>query len=121
MITWNYLVSTNEEGTEREETASPQRDYKNADYVKMTTLLQEVEWKALFESKSVDECTEIFYNKIEDITNECIPWKSPGKWFDRPPWMSKAARKMIRKKEVCMAKVSKIKYLSGLFTICEAT
>ena len=60
--------------------------------------LNEIDWKNEFKEKSVDECIEILHRNVEAITDECIPWKKPTKWHNRPPWMSKAARKTIRKK-----------------------
>ena len=98
VLNWSYLVSTNNEDESITENAIPKRNFKKADFNKMITLLDEIDWKKEFKEKTVDECLEILHRTIEAITDKCIPWKNPSKWHNRPPWMSRSARKTIRKK-----------------------
>ena len=63
-------------------------------------MLNETCWNTIFESKDLDECVDAFYEHVGNITNECVPLtKVTKKIKDRPPWMTKAARKSIRRKK----------------------
>ena len=98
-LTWRYLVSTsNDDELVEKPSLKPQRNYKKADYTQMKSLLDEINWETSFKDKNIDECVEEFYRTVEEVSDKCIPWKVPSKWHNRPPWMSKAARKTVRKK-----------------------
>ena len=98
VITWKYLVSTTPINSTTETEELHRRNYTKGDYAKMTELLLDIEWAAKFKDKNVDECMDILYKEVDAVAEMCIPRKKNNKWHDRPPWMTKAARKCIRKK-----------------------
>ena len=102
VLTWKYLISTNEikDQTQTPQTEPPKSfNFKKADFAKMNDMLGEVDWKSLFEDLDLNESVEVFYKKVDDISRECIPLKKNLKRYNRPPWMTKKARKCIRKKK----------------------
>ena len=99
VITWKYLVSTTStDSATNEAEEAPKRNYTKGDYNKLNELLLDVEWSTKFNGRNVDECMEILYEEVDAVAERCIPRKKNTKWHDRPPWMTKAARKCIRKK-----------------------
>ena len=101
VMTWNYLISTNQADNDNETDSQipTQRNFNKGNYEKMNTLLQEVQWSSLFKDLDLNGCVDKFYEKVEEIADECIPLQKCFKHSDRPPWMSKKARKAIRKKK----------------------
>ena len=103
VLQWRYLISTNDcedsEGNGSNQTENVMiRNFKKGDFCKMNSLLSDIKWEELFRDLDVDDCVTVFYNKINELTDECIPLQTQRKLRDRPPWMTKRARKAIRKK-----------------------
>ena len=99
VITWKYLVSTTiTDSITNEAEEPPKRNYTKVDYDKLNELLLDVQWATKFNGRNVDECMNILYEEVDAVAERCIPRKKNSKWHDRPPWMTKAARKCIRKK-----------------------
>ena len=100
VLTWKYLISTCNNDNDKEAPTEPVRNFNKGDFVMMNSLLQEVNWDNLFKDRDLNGCVDAFYEKLQDITDKCIPLQRQFKHSDRPPWMTKRARKAIRKKNV---------------------
>ena len=74
----------------------PKRQYHKGDYVKMTELLNEVNWEHEFEGKSVLQKWELFKEKLEDISCLCIPTSEPKRY--QAPWMNRKVVRIFKRK-----------------------
>ena len=97
VITWNYLVSTTV-SKKCTETPEERPNFNKGDYKTLNEDLTQINWKELFDEKTLDECVEIFYNEIERLSNIHVPKKKYYKKSTQPPWMNRKAKKCIRKK-----------------------
>ncbi|CAL4234819.1 unnamed protein product [Meganyctiphanes norvegica] len=62
----------------------------------MNRLLDEVNWEVEFEGKTTQERWNIFKNKLEEITSQCIPMSKPRRFL--APWMNRKVVKAYKKK-----------------------
>ena len=99
LMTWKYLISTCKDNNDKESQNEPTRNFNKGDYATMNSMLQEVNWDSLFKDQDLNGCVDAFYKKMEEITEKCIPLQRHFKPSYRPPWMTKRARKAIRKKK----------------------
>ena len=74
----------------------PRRMYHKGDYFKINRELKKVDWNAAFEGKSVNECWEIYWKKLEELVSLYVPMSTP-KDFNQP-WMNKSLLKRWKKK-----------------------
>ena len=81
---------------ETRDQARPKRQYHKGDYVKMTELLNEVNWEHEFEGKSVLQKWELFKEKLEDISCLCIPTSEPKRY--QAPWMNRKVVRIFKRK-----------------------
>lgn len=77
----------------------PTRNYNinKADWIKLRKDYLHINWSPLYKTKNVDECFDIFYNKLYTILNEHIPQQKSHK-LKHPHWWSKTTLKLHRKK-----------------------
>lgn len=78
-------------------------DYKKGDYTKLDSLIQNTDWKSLFEAKDIEICTKIFYDCLADFISLCIPVRrkyhsNDPPWFNRDIKSTKNRLNKIRKK-----------------------
>ena len=74
----------------------PRRMYHKGRYEHIIEGLNEVDWDMEFEGKAVQECWEIFKNKLQALVEEHIPMSIPKEYNE--PWMNKKLIKLWRKK-----------------------
>ncbi|CAL4244065.1 unnamed protein product, partial [Meganyctiphanes norvegica] len=74
----------------------PRRLYHKGNYEEMNRLLDEVNWEVEFEGKTTQERWNIFKNKLEEITSQCIPMSKPRRFL--APWMNRKVVKAYKKK-----------------------
>ena len=69
-----------------------------ADYVKLKTHIQELDWKLELEKKSMEDAWSTFMDKISNIIKKDIPVRKSGSRYYRTPWMNETACKAIKAK-----------------------
>ena len=74
----------------------PSRLYHKADFEEINKLINEVNWEAEFEGKTLQQKWEIFKKKVEEIINLCVPLSEPKKY--RAPWMNRKVVRVYKKK-----------------------
>ena len=74
----------------------PRRIYHKGNYTNIVKGLEEINWDIEFENKSVQECWDIFKNRIETLLIENIPMSKPKDYNE--PWMNRALMKRWKKK-----------------------
>ena len=64
--------------------------------------LNQVDWDTEFENKAVQECWEIFKNKLQALIEEHIPMSIPKDYNE--PWMNNKLMRIWRKKHFAWKK-----------------
>ena len=100
VLIWNYLVSVEEKDEELDNPNTAKWNVEKGDYIKLNSLLSEINWEEALQDKTLEECVDTFYSITHENMEKCIPKinKSTAKQKDKPPWMDRKARKQIRKK-----------------------
>uniref|UniRef100_A0A8D8QFL3 Endonuclease/exonuclease/phosphatase domain-containing protein n=1 Tax=Cacopsylla melanoneura TaxID=428564 RepID=A0A8D8QFL3_9HEMI len=75
-------------------------NYNRAEFFKIKEEIKQINWYNLLEceEKSTDEKLELFYNKINEITNKYVP-KSKNKKIKFPIWWTFNTQKLFKQKE----------------------
>lgn len=90
--------------------AFDKQNFFKADYSKINEAINSIEWNQLFETQSVDTCTELFYAKLYKIINTHVPMKKV-KNNDFPFWFSRGLIAVIKEKNHFHQKWKKYKNL----------
>ena len=69
-----------------------------ADYMKLKTNIQELDWKLELEQKSMEDAWSTFLDKISNIIKKDIPVRKSGSRYYQTPWMNGTACKAIKAK-----------------------
>jgi Endonuclease-reverse transcriptase len=73
-------------------------DWKNADWEKMDHCLREQEWRNEIRQADTVRGWELFKQKIDQVTKECVPVRRKRN-VNRPPWLTQEILRAIRKKK----------------------
>ena len=104
VLTWKYLVSVEDKGNDHDdnhtELTKKKWNVNKGDYTKLNDILDDIDWQQQFHDKDLEECVEVFYEITNQKIADCIPPQKNSSKKKRyvPPWMTKSARKEIRKK-----------------------
>jgi hypothetical protein len=79
--------------------------YKHGDYEKMNKELSNCNWDALFETKNVQECYEIFLDKYNETCSKFIPRFKLTSKTKRAPWITNELLKLSRAKKALWYKL----------------
>ena len=74
----------------------PRRLYHKGNFDQIIVGLEETNWQVEFESKSVEECWQIFKAKLELLVDENIPMSKPKDYNE--PWMNWRLMRIWRRK-----------------------
>ena len=100
VLTWKYLSSVNEDTTTVTEPPPVLLNVNKGDYITLNNLLVNINWKEEFDGLNLEEMVDRFYKLTKERINECVPKiKAKQNHIRKPPWMSKSAKKQIRKKK----------------------
>ena len=98
VLEWQYLLSTKCEDTS-ENTPIKKKNYNKGNYESMKSILNEKDWEQLLKDKPIDEQLKVLLDEVNNVANQCIPEMTNKKANSEPPWMSKKARKQLKKKQ----------------------
>jgi Reverse transcriptase (RNA-dependent DNA polymerase)/Endonuclease-reverse transcriptase len=92
VLEWDLLIET-------ADVAGKQRkfNYCKGDYAKMTEKLSEVDWKSLFENKSVDQMWSLFKDIVLSLTEQYVPLKEEFK-KRKGHWITNATIKVMKQR-----------------------
>ena len=69
----------------------PMRLYHKGNYEQMNTLINEVDWEAVFTGLNIHQRWELFKRKLEEFAKQCVPKTEPKQY--KTPWMN---RKVVK-------------------------
>ena len=99
VVTWQYLLSVEDHKGEETTDNRKHRNYNKGNYEEISNTLGKEDWESLLNNKDVEEQVQILYEKIKVPSDKYIPLSSGKKKSNVPPWMTKKARKQVRKKQ----------------------
>lgn len=80
-----------------EESVEMVPDWGKVDFQEMNRRMEAINWEEELQGKTGLESMETFYEKINNVVEDCVP-KKRRRQGSKPVWMSKKMMRMIRKK-----------------------
>ena len=99
-ISWSYqLAAVTKKGSKQKEFNSIKYNYIKGDYKGMRAHLKEIDWEERFTGANVQEQYDIFMKEYENSCNKFLKEvRVIGNRKERPPWMSKDLKVLVRRK-----------------------
>ena len=100
VLTWDYLVTVKEEDKTDKNTEEKVRyNVNKGNYEGLNSVLKCINWDEELKDIPLDESVEKFYSIVNDAIKDWVPVMGNKEFKrDKPPWMSKSARKEIKNK-----------------------
>ena len=119
VLQWSYLVSVKDQSEQEQNTQTHMKklNVNKGDYTQLNDLLRNTNWEKEFANKSLDESVDTFYELTKGYIDKCIPKMKvkPSGYKDKPPWMTKSAKRQIRKKKCAWQRYTQSKSYNNYY------